>query len=81
MPIVIRTLNNLTLELSPRAEHPRYLGTLNLCLSGPAALSPLAGLLIDLFGFKAVFLGISLIILLSWLMTFRLHEPRHDNST
>ena len=81
MPIVIRTLNNLTLELSPRAEHPRYLGTLNLCLSGPVALSPLAGLLIDLFGFKAIFLGISLIILLSWLMTFRLQEPRQHNST
>lgn len=80
MPIVIRTLNNLTLELSPRAEHPRYLGTLNLCLSAPVALSPLIGLLIDLFGFNLVFSGTSLIILLSWLMTFRLHEPRHQNS-
>ena len=81
MPIVIRTLNNLTLELSPRAEHPRYLGTLNLCLSGPVVLSPLIGLLIDLFGFSVVFSGTSLIILLSWLMTFRLYEPRHHNST
>ena len=81
MPIVIRTLNNLTLELSPRAEHPRYLGTLNLCLSAPVALSPLVGLLIDIFGFSVVFSGTSLIILLSWLMTFRLNEPRHQLPT
>ena len=75
-PIVVRTLNNLTLEISNPADHPRYLGTLNLCVSAPVALSPFFGLLIDVFGFGVVFSGSSLVLLVCWLLTFRLVEPR-----
>ncbi|MAV38116.1 MAG: hypothetical protein CMJ59_21980 [Planctomycetaceae bacterium] len=79
-PIVVRTLNNFTLELSAPADHPRYLGTLNLCVSAPVALSPFVGWLIDVFGFGVVFSGSSLITLGCWLLTFHLSEPRSPPS-
>jgi hypothetical protein len=76
-PVVIRTLQNLTLEICEPADHPRYLSTMALCVSLPLFLSPLVGLLIDLIGFEIVFIGICLIVLVGWLSTLRLHEPRH----
>jgi len=76
-PVIYRMLNNYTLEISPRHEHPRYLSTLNLCLAAPFLFSPLVGWLIDVTSFEKV-LGVgSGLILLSFLLTFRLAEPRH----
>ncbi len=76
-PVVIRTLQNFTLELAEPADHPRYLGTLGLCVSLPLFFSPLVGLLIDWIGFEIVFLGICAIVLVGWCTTLRLREPRH----
>jgi MFS family permease len=76
-PVVIRTLQNFTLEICEPADHPRYLSTMALCVSLPLFLSPLVGLLIDLIGFEIVFIGICVIVLIGWLMTLRLREPRH----
>ncbi len=75
-PVVIRTLQNFTLELCEPADHPRYLGTLGLCVSLPLFLSPVVGLLIDWIGFGIVFMGICLVVLIGWVITLRLQEPR-----
>lgn len=75
-PVTLRTLNNYALEISPPAEHPITLSTLNLCSSLPLFLSPLAGWAIDLFGFEAVFIAISATTAVAWGLTFGLTEPR-----
>ncbi len=76
-PIVIRTLNNYTLEIAGHDDHPRYLSTLGLCVAAPPLLlSVFVGLLVDWFSFELVFcIGASCIVL-GWLTTFRLVEPR-----
>jgi hypothetical protein len=79
-PVVIRTLQNFTLELCDPADHPRYLGTLGLCVSLPLFLSPLVGLLIDWIGFEIVFIGICAVVLVGWVTTLRLREPRNHVS-
>jgi hypothetical protein len=76
-PVVLRTLQNYTLEVCEREDHPRYLSTLSLCSAVPMFLSPLAGYFVDRFGFEPVFLGIAGLILLGWMLTFGLQEPRH----
>lgn len=76
-PVVIRTLQHYTLEVAPPSEHPRYLSSLSLCLVLPILLSPLVGKLIDRVGFDPVFLGIAALVLVGWLTTFQLDEPRH----
>jgi MFS family permease len=76
-PLGMRTLTNYTLEIAPRSEHPRYLGTLGLCLAVPFVLSPLVGWMMDAFGFASVLLVGSVMIFGCWLLTFRLVEVRH----
>ena len=76
-PVVLRTLQNYTLEVCDPEDHPRYLSTLSLCSALPVFLSPLAGYFVDLFGFEAVFLGVASLILIGWLLTFGLQEPRN----
>ncbi|MCA9123061.1 MAG: MFS transporter [Planctomycetaceae bacterium] len=78
-PVVLRTLQNYTLEIAEPEHHAVYLSTLSLCMAGPMFLSPLAGYFIDRVGFEAVFLTIAGLISASWLLTFRLHEPRHNS--
>ena len=76
-PVTIRTFNNYTLEIADREDHPRYLSTLGLCVAAPPVLlSTLMGWLVDRFGFELVFLIGTGCILIGWLMTFRLIEPR-----
>ena len=77
-PVTIKTLTNYSLELAEPSRHPLYVSTLQACLAVPFCLSPLVGWLVDLVGFEPVFLGISGVILLGGLASFRLHEPRHD---
>ena len=77
VPVTLRTLQNYTLELAPRSDYPRYLSTLGLCIAAPMMVSPLVGLAIDRWGFDGVFLIVSLVLLVGWLQTFLLAEPRH----
>lgn len=76
-PVALRTLTNYTLEIAPPHDHPRYVSTMNLCVSGPILLfSPLLGLLIEMASFELVFLFGTLVILAAALLVWRLHEPR-----
>ena len=75
-PVVVRTLQNFTLEICPPESHPRYLSVLAISISAPMFLSPVAGLCIDLLGFSAVFLTVAALILLGWVLAFALQEPR-----
>lgn len=79
-PVSLKTMMGYTLEIAPRHEHPRYLSTLSLCLAVPFCLSPLAGWLVDVTSFEAVFLVGAVLIAAGGLMTFRLAEPRHHHA-
>ena len=76
-PIVIKTLNNYTLEIAETGDHPRYLSGVAICVSVPVFFSPLLGWLIDMVSFEAAFLFIAMLVLVGWLLTWTLHEPRH----
>ncbi len=75
-PITYRMLTNYTLEVTQPENHPRYLGTLALCLALPCIASPLVGRLVDARGYEPVFCGISALALLGWFLSVRLIEPR-----
>jgi hypothetical protein len=76
-PVTIKTLTNYALELTDPDRHPLYVATLHACLAVPFLLSPLVGWLVDRLGFESVFLGVSGVIFLGGLASFRLIEPRH----
>jgi MFS family permease len=80
-PVVLRTFQNFALELSEPADHPRYLSTISLVIAAPIVLSPLAGWLVDRLGHPAVFMAVAVAVLLGWLATFGLDEPRHGTSS
>jgi len=75
-PVAIRALSDYTLEVSPQGDHPQYLGTMNLCISAPILLSIPAGWMIDRVGFQPVFVAVTVLLLVGWLCTFGLSEPR-----
>jgi MFS family permease len=77
-PILLKTLIGYTLEISPAAEHPRYLSTLSLCMAAPFLLSPVVGWLVDATSFESVFLAGAGLIFVAGLLAFRLVEPRHS---
>ena len=76
-PVAQKTFNNYTLELAAPENHPRYLSTLNLCMAAPILCSPIVGWLISLLSFELVYYGVTGLLLLGWLLSFRLAEPRH----
>jgi len=77
-PLLLLLLNNYTLEICPPEDHPRYLSTLTMCLLVPFLSSPLAGKLITLTSFEAVFVIAAASMLASAVLTFWLKEPRHE---
>ena len=77
-PIMVRVLDNYTLEISSPENHSLYLSTLSLCISIPIFFAPLLGLMVDLLGFKVIFLAVAAIIFRGWLITFSLNEPRQE---
>jgi len=79
-PVVVKVFCNYTLEVAKRADHPRYLSTLMLCIAAPVLLSPIVGLLVGWIGFDAVFIVIALVVLYAWFCTFGLEEPRHHTA-
>ena len=76
-PVIIRLLQHYCLELVPRQQQPQYLSTLNLAMAGPAILtSALLGALLDVLGFEAIFLSIGACLVLGWMLSALLVEPR-----
>ena len=47
----------------------------------PLFVSPLIGALIEEFAFEPVFIGCGVLVLVGFLMTFRLAEPRFDQNS
>lgn len=77
-PLLLLLLNNYTLEICAPEDHPRYLSTLTMCLLVPFLSSPLAGKVITLTSFEAVFLAAAVSMVASAVLTFWLKEPRHE---
>ncbi len=76
-PVTMRIFANFALELGDRSEQPRLLGVLSLCMAGPAVFSStLLGLLLDYAGFEIVFTIVIVCLVVGWLVTFLLEEPR-----
>jgi MFS family permease len=49
---------------------------MNLCISAPILLSVPAGWLMDRLGFQPVFMAVTVLLVVGWLCTFALSEPR-----
>jgi hypothetical protein len=74
-PVIMKLFMNYVLELTPRANHTRYLSAMSVAMGVSFLFSPLVGLAIDLW-FEAVFLLISLSAILAGYLAMRLIEPR-----
>src|SRR3954447_9381435 len=75
-PVAQKTFNNYTLEITDAQHHPRYLSTLSLSMALPIFASPLISPLIGLVGFEVVYLAVIGLLILGWLLSFGLIEPR-----
>ncbi len=75
-PVAQKTFNNYTLEITEPEHHPRYLSTLSLSMALPIFASPLVSPLINVIGFERVYLGVTGLLFLGWLLSFGLIEPR-----
>ena len=79
-PVTMRTFSNYTLEIADSDSQPVFLSTLGICMAAPVIiLSAPVGALVDLIGFESVFIAIVLILLVGWLLTFGLQEPRRSS--
>jgi predicted MFS family arabinose efflux permease len=77
-PVSARIVTNYTLEIAPQEKHPQYLGVMSLFQTIPLFVSPLIGALIEEFAFEPVFISCSVLVLLGFLLTYRLAEPRFN---
>lgn len=75
-PVAQKMFNNYTLEITQTEHHPRYLSTLSLSMAFPILFSPLVSPLIDLIGFEMVYLSVVGLLVLGWVLSFGLIEPR-----
>jgi MFS family permease len=77
-PITIRVISNYALEIAPPNDHTNYLSVVNLAMALPAILfAPLVGWAIDLWGFDLLFLTVDGLVVLAFLLSPTLEEPRH----
>ena len=75
-PVTFKAVNNLTLELTAPANHPRYLSTLKLCMAVPFLLAVPVGFLVDRVGHGPVFGAVSAAVAGGAVLTFFAPEPR-----
>jgi MFS family permease len=79
-PLSLKLFTNYALELAPAAaDHPRYVSIVGAAMAAPFVLSPLAGLAVDLVGFRPVFLLGAAVIALGAVIATGLPEPRHTD--
>ncbi len=78
MPVTMRVLSNISLEFAESEDYPRYLAAQSLALALPVILtSNVTGLLLDWYGHELVFIVGAVALLIAWLLTFLVDEPRH----
>lgn len=76
-PILMRTFSNAALELAPDlASQPRYVSLVGVALAAPFVVSPAVGYLVDVVGFRPVFLCGAAVIGLGVTLALGLPEPR-----
>ena len=83
-PVAQKSFNNYTLEITEPEHHPRYLSTLSLCMAAPIYASPLVSVLINevkkatggRLSFEPIYIGVVVLLIAGWLMSFGLIEPR-----
>jgi len=76
-PILMRTFSNAALELAPDlASQPRYVSLVGVALAAPFVVSPGVGFLVDVVGFRPVFLCGAAVIGLGVVLATGLPEPR-----
>jgi MFS family permease len=83
-PVAQKSFNNYTLEITEAQHHPRYLSTLSLCMAAPIYASPLVSVLINevkeatggRLSFEPIYIGVVVLLVLGWLLSFGLIEPR-----
>ena len=80
IPVMVRFVENYTLEISTEKKHPQYLSVVSLLEACSLLASPLVGLLISKFSFEPVFLGGGALIATACLLTFWLVEPRSNKA-
>jgi len=82
MPVIMRILSNYSLEFASVEHQARYLTAQSIAMALPVILaSTTVGYLLDRFGFEPVFGAVIALLLLGWFLTFRLHEPRIEDSS
>ncbi len=74
-PVIMKIFMNYVLELTPRANHTRYLSAMSVSMGVSFLFSPLVGYLIDLW-FEGVFVMVSISAIIAGWMASRLIEPR-----
>lgn len=75
-PVLMRTILNYTLELVDSDQHPQYLSTMKIMFAAPFVFAPFVGYLIDTIPYEIPFLGVSALVVLGGVLTFRMVEPR-----
>ncbi len=79
-PVTMRVLSNFSLEFAEPAEHARYLTAQTFAMALPVVLtSVLFGWTFDYLGPDVVFGMVAGCLLIAWLLTFFLEEPRHGS--
>lgn len=84
IPVGFRMQLSYVLEITKRENHPVYVSTVVVCMAPPIMLSPLVGELVNRFGYTAPFCVVSVVILMAWLLTLWMEEPRasaHNHET
>lgn len=76
VPVCFRMFLNYSLELTDRRYHPIYVSTVVLCMAPPIIFSPLIGEWVERAGYVAPFSAITVLVLVAWVMTLRIVEPR-----
>ena len=77
-PLAFRYFNNYALEITSPENHPAYLSTISCCISLPVIVSSLlVGWLIDAVGLSAIFGAVLAMLMVGWVATLLLAEPRH----
>ncbi len=76
-PILMRTFSNAALELAPDlVSQPRYVSLVGVALAAPFVVSPAVGYLVDVVGFRPVFLSGAAVIGIGVILAIGLPEPR-----